>query len=211
MRALVICDDFYHSGDVAVNGLSFLEDVCTFDYLKDMTEIDVGAEIKKGYDAIILAKSEHKAPSDKSSWITDEAERCIVDYVDSGGGLLVMHAGAVACQAKLLREVVGCKFSWHPIQCPVDFQIVAENEITKGASDFSEKDEHYFVDFRAENADLFMTSRSPNGLQPAGFTLNRHKGRICVLTPGHNLPVWENKQYQIIIKNALNWCAEGAT
>ncbi|CAN5509301.1 hypothetical protein BH10CHL1_BH10CHL1_18130 [soil metagenome] len=51
-----------------------------------------------------------------------------------------------------------------------------------------------------------MSSR--HGTQPGGWTRLEGDGRVCVLTPGHNLEVWLDPSYQILLGNALRWCGK---
>jgi trehalose utilization protein len=41
----------------------------------------------------------------------------------------------------------------------------------------------------------------------AGYTKNVGEGAICVLTPGHTLSVWEDKNFQKLFVNAIKYCA----
>jgi type 1 glutamine amidotransferase len=59
-----------------------------------------------------------------------------------------------------------------------------------------------------QDADVFLNSESEHGSQPAGWTRVEGAGRVCVLTPGHNLPVWQDASYQTVIANALRWCSQ---
>ena len=53
---------------------------------------------------------------------------------------------------------------------------------------------------------LFLHTTSEHGRQPAGWTRTEGKGRVCVLTPGHNLAIWHHPSYQAILRNSLKWC-----
>jgi trehalose utilization protein len=89
---------------------------------------------------------------------------------------------------------------------------------------FCETDEHYRLEIIADDADVFMASHSPpQGEESlysdspyhnspawvcaAGYSRVQGKGRVCVLTPGHLLPVWHNAEFQKCLANALHWCA----
>ena len=61
-------------------------------------------------------------------------------------------------------------------------------------------------EFDDPEADLFLTTRSEHGAQPGGWTRLEGDGRVCVLTPGHNVEVWLEPNYQVLIANALRWC-----
>ncbi|MCL1857984.1 MAG: ThuA domain-containing protein [Oscillospiraceae bacterium] len=212
MKILVICDDIYHHVEVVREGLAFLflQDECDLTYAVDMTEYSFEDKPLSGYNVVIIAKDDVVSKSKHENWFTEDIEKQFENYANSGGGLIFLHAGSVLCKkSKILRDIAGCEFVNHPEQCIVDFKIISDHEITSGAKDFSEKDEHYFIDFKAIDADVFLESSSENGTQPAGYArVHNGKGRVCVLTPGHNLNVFENLQYQKIIRNAVYWCAK---
>ena len=203
IKILAICDDFYHHGEIIKEGLAFLADECQITFAGD-----AAGELCQ-YDAVILAKDDQISKSNRDSWLTEDAEKRLAEYAAAGGGLIFLHAGCVLCKkSQLLESIAGCKFISHPEQCVVDFTMPAPHAITDGAKEFSEMDEHYFIDFSATDADIFLEGKSPSGAQPAGYARTHGGGRVCVLTPGHNLSVFFNGEYQKIITNAVHWCAK---
>ena len=210
MKILVICDDIYHHIEVIQGGLSFLQDECELTYVTDMTEYSFKDRPLSGYNVVIIAKDDIISKSKHENWLTEDIEKQFDDYVNSGGGLIFLHAGTVLCKkSKILKDIAGCSFITHPEQCVVDFVITSKHEIANEAENFSEKDEHYFIDFTATDADVFLEGSSINGTQVAGYArIHNGKGRVCVLTPGHNLSVFQNKQYQKMIRNAVHWCGK---
>ena len=60
------------------------------------------------------------------------------------------------------------------------------------------------------HVDLFLHTTSQHGTEPAGWTRTHGKGRMCVLTTGHNPEVWQQPSYQSLLRNCLAWCREGA-
>jgi len=209
-KVLVICDDFYHHGDVITEGLSFMQDEFEMTYATDMSEYSFTDKPLSGYNAVIIAKDNMVSQSNKDKWLTEDIEKQFADYAGYGGGLIFLHAGSVICKhSVILKDIAGCAFDTHPEQCVVDFNIVSPHEVTDGTEDFAEKDEHYFIDFTATDAAIFLESRSGHGVQPAGYArIHNNSGRVCVLTPGHNLSVLQNEQYRKMIKNAVYWCAK---
>jgi len=210
MKILIICDDIYHHEEVVKEGLSFLQDECDLTYAVDMTEYSFENNPLSDYNVVIIAKDDIVSKSKHENWLTENIEKQFEDYVNNGGGMLFLHAGTVLCKkSEILRNIAGCAFITHPEQCVVDFKIKSVNEIVDGAENFFEKDEHYFIDFTATDADIFLEGSSENGTQIAGYArIHNGKGHVCVLTPGHNLNVFQNAQYQKIIRNAVNWCAK---
>ena len=197
-KILVICDDIYHHEEVLREGLAFLD--------ADYTNIP--DRPFEDYAAVILAKDDVVSKENKEPWLSAEIEKKFEDYVNNGGGIIFLHAGTVICKkSEILKNIAGCAFITHPEQCEVGFCLTEKNEFTAGAADFTEMDEHYFIDFTAKDAGVFLLSKSANGEQPAGYSRKHGSGRVCVLTPGHNLNVFKNTHYQKIIQNAVNFCA----
>ena len=210
MKILVICDDFYHHGETIQEGLSFLQGECEMTYATDMTEYSFKDKPAAGYDVVIMAKDNMVSKADKTNWLTEDIEKQFEDYVNNGGGMIFLHAGSVICKnSAILKNIAGCAFDTHPEQCVVDFNIISKHTITNGTKNFAEKDEHYFIDFTATDADVFLESSSGHGVQPAGYArVHNNSGRVCVLTPGHNGGVLLNEEYRKMIRNAVYWCAK---
>lgn len=201
-KILIICDDIYHHEEVLKNGLSFLSDK----YELEFTNVPCGQF--ENYSAVILAKDDVVSKDNKENWLTADIEKQIENYVNNGGGIIFLHAGTVICKkSAILKSIAGCAFITHPEQCEINFLITSKNPQTEGAENFCIKDEHYFIDFTADDAEIFLESHSAEGKQPAGYTRMQKKGRVCVLTPGHNPEVFDDPQYQKIIQNALDFCA----
>jgi type 1 glutamine amidotransferase len=224
MRVLLLCDDFYHPGDVPANGTVPLKDK-GFDFNIVFDAKNFSAETLKNYPVVLLSKCDEVSQADKSSWKTQAVQQAFVDYVENGGGLLAVHTAIVAGEnTQILDSLLGCKFAYHPNACPVTVQPVKPHPINSAVNQFCETDEHYRVEVVSADIDIFLASYSPpQGLAEkyetdpynnspawiglAGYTRKQGKGRVCVLTPGHNLDVWLNENFQRLLENSLNWCA----
>jgi len=206
MQTLVLCDDPWHPGRVPREGLSRLQDKgFSFDWIEDAH--DWSAERMATYPLAILTKSNHVSSVDKTGWMTEAVQTSFVEYVYKGNGLLAIHSGTADYQEKtILRSLLGGVFTHHPEQCEVKMEPKANHPLTNGMSPFTVKDEHYFMAMYDSEADVFMTSRSEHGEQPAGWRRTEGAGRVAVLTPGHNLEVWLHPLYQTLLLNALRWC-----
>ena len=196
MKILAICEeganDIHSHGKVAKEGLAFLKG--EFELLYAAAAPDDGMV---GYDAVIVA-------GDK---IGEGIEERFEKYLNCGGGIVFLHAGIVACNhSPFLKSVSGCTFVNHPEQCVVECAVTSPHPVAEGVTGFAETDEQYFIDVSATDTDVFLEGRSKNGNQPSGYTRIHSGGnRVCVLTPGHNLSVFENAQYKKIIRNAVLW------
>ena len=85
--------------------------------------------------------------------------------------------------------------------------MVKDHPAAEGVENFKIRDEHYEIDHIAPDADIFLKSVSESGgRQIAGYTRELGEGRICVLTPGHILAVWENESFRKLLVQAIAWC-----
>jgi len=205
MRVLVLCDDYWHPASVVKSGLAPLaDDGFEFTFIEDMAEWK--PDMLKGFPVVILAKSNNLSSADTAEWATEEAQRAFESYVQDGGGLLAIHSGTAEYkEAKVIRSILGGVFTHHPEQCPVTVEAVGQHVIADGFEPFTLKDEHYFMEITGDDLCVFLASISQHGKQPAGWVRTHGKGKVCVLTPGHNLEVWLHPGFQLLLRNSLNW------
>ncbi len=208
MKVLVICDDRWHPASTVRAGLKPLAAAgYEFDFLEDAA--DWSAERMAGCPVVLFSKSNDRTQADESEWMTPVVEHAFHDYVEAGGGLLVVHSGTASYQEMpVLVPLMGGVFTNHPKQCPVTVTPLAEHPLTVGSDSFTLMDEHYFMEMAGVEVDHFLTTTSKYGDQPAGWRHSIGDGRVCVLTPGHNVEVWLHPSYQALLENGLRWCAQ---
>jgi type 1 glutamine amidotransferase len=165
------------------------------------------AERMHDYPALIFSKMNHVSAIDQRPWIDGTVQSGFLDYVRQGNALLVIHSGSAGYDAMpVMRRLMGGVFLHHPPQCSVTVEPRAGHHLTTGADSFTLVDEHYWMALEDEQADVFLTTRSEHGIQPGAWTRMEGAGRVCLLTPGHNVDVWLHPSYQAMIANALRWC-----
>lgn len=205
-RALVLCDDQWHPAQTARQGLGALKKPpVAFEFLDDGSKWSPAR--LKSFPLVVVAKANHICATNKNPWLTAATQGVFRDFVRAGGGLLLVHAGTCYQGLSLMREVTGGAFLRHPDQCVVTVEPKPGHPLTRNVNSFFEKDEHYVMALDAPDADVFLHSRSEHGVQPAGWTRTDDSGRVCVLTPGHNVAVWLNENFQQLLQNGLNWLA----
>jgi type 1 glutamine amidotransferase len=209
MRILVFCDDPYHP---AANIRAALAPFAQYegfqlDWLEDGRDWD--PRQLDSYEVALLTKSNNLSHADAAPWLIGDVTRCFADFVSRGGGLLAVHSGIASYKdVPAVRAVLGGVFLSHPPVCDVLLQAAANHPIAAGVPPlFRIVDEHYHVALDDTSADVFLTSESSHGAQPAGWSRVEGKGRVCVLTPGHFPSVWLNPAYQQLLVNALRWVA----
>jgi type 1 glutamine amidotransferase len=211
MQVLVLCDDYWHPARTAREGLKPIEQDnmhrFKFDWIEDAA--DWSEERMMKYSLIILTKSNNVSSRDQTHWATPEVEAAFQRHLQAGNGLVVIHSGiADYREQRTLRGLMGGAFASHPDQCPVTVTAKAGNPLGAASIPFTVFDEHYMMDLDDTEANVFLTTSSEHGTQPAGWSRTEGPGRVCVLTPGHNLEVWLHPAYQDLIQRALAWCGK---
>jgi type 1 glutamine amidotransferase len=210
MRALVLCGDHWHPAHVTRQGLEALGEgegsgCFHFDWIEDAREWSAGR--MADYRVVVMTKSDNVSERDSTSWVTEEVQKTFLDYVRQGNGLLVVHAGSAGYEhMPVLRGLMGGVFLRHPPQCPVAVEPQQGHALTAGSSPFTVVDEHYIMVLDDAEADVFVTTTTEHGTQPGGWTRTEGEGRVCMLTPGHNVEVWLHPSFQALLRNALYWC-----
>ncbi|MCB0085423.1 MAG: ThuA domain-containing protein [Caldilineaceae bacterium] len=208
MRALVICDDVYHPASLTRGGLTALGD-CGYEFDWQTDPAEWSAAEMSSYPLIIFSKANNRTSSDKTPWANAEIAAAFVKYVRQGGSILFLHSGTAGyTTTPALEQLMGGAFVHHPLQCPVTVVPLAGHPLTTGSAAFTGKDEHYHMEMNDPNVEFFLHTSSEHGTQPGGWTRSEGQGRVCVLTPGHNLEIWRQPAYQPILRNCLDWCAE---
>jgi uncharacterized protein len=208
IRVLVLCDDKWHPAETVRRGLEPLRAAgFEFDWIENAQEWS--PERMERYSLVLLSKANQVSADDHNPWMSQEVQAHFVEYVRKGNGLLVVHSGTAGYRnLPVLRGLFGGVFMQHPPQCPVTVTPVAGHPLTAGSAPFTMQDEHYFMALDDDQADIFLTTTSEHGEEPGGWTRLEGEGRVCVLTPGHNLEVWLRPEYQRLLRNGLGWCAQ---
>ena len=207
-RTLILCEDLWHLASIARKGFKALDNRgFDFEFLKNSADWPV-LDMRK-FSLIMLAKSNVASATDKRPWVTTKSEQDFCGHIRRGMGLVVIHSGTAGyAELPVMRGMIGGTFLHHPPQCPVTIEPDRRSSLTKGVAPFTVQDEHYFVKLDDARAKVFLQSRSEHGMQPAGWTRIEGKGRVCVLTPGHNVEVWLHPMFQTLLLNALRWTAK---
>ena len=74
MRVLLLCDDYWHPGQVPIDGVAPLkEQGFTFDVITDAGAFK--PETLSGYPVVLLSKCDEVSQSNRASWKTDAVQQ----------------------------------------------------------------------------------------------------------------------------------------
>ena len=214
MKLLVLCDDVWHPAEVIQKGMAYLEDdTYQFNFVCDAKDI-LTPEMIREYPVVINCKSNNINGANTEPWfeegVTEVMPRDFETYVREGGSFLAIHAANAYFEGHDDEYIalVGNHFVSHPPRCEVTVKVSDTNHpIADGVGEFTVRDEHYEIGGIAKDAKVFLHSVSDKGgTQVAGYTRTIGKGKVCVLTPGHILAVWQNPEFQKLVRNSIDWC-----
>ncbi len=215
MKVLMVCDDLWHPVDVIKMGMAYMDqEKYQVDYVITARDILTPGMLAE-YPVIINAKGNAVNAANGAPWfepaVTEVGPKEFREYVEAGGGFISLHSSNSFTEdsCKEFCDFVGNSFVTHPPRCPVTVKPVGNHPITEGVGEFTERDEHYILKIGAEDKDVFLESVSePGKSRIAGYTRTMGEGRLCVITPGHTLAVWQNENFRRLLSNAIVWCAK---
>jgi len=143
---------------------------------------------------------------------TDENSDIIIDEISNRGmAWLAIHNTPWFCKEKL-SEFIGADAMLHREIQPVIIKNLNQNHpVTRGIEPFIiQLDEQFGVFFRnPDDPDVTVLFKSQgvhdNRTTTQGWCVQRGKGRIVGLTPGHYEWAWYQVQYQEIMWRAAHW------
>lgn len=212
MNILLICDDMWHPAEIIELGLQGVSSKFQFTVVKTAKDI-LTPEFIARYPVIVCCKSNTVNAANGAPWfeegVTEVTPAEFTEYVKNGGGFLSLHAGNTSKKQEAYTEFVGNYFTGHPPRNQVQINITNPGHpVAKNVAEFSVRDEHYSIALTCKDADVFCkTVSDTGGEQIGGYTRHMGKGRLCVLTPGHTLSTWQEKNFLQLLENALLWCA----
>lgn len=206
---------------------------------KDIAEFE--AKNLKNYDVVVLnntcSKPDHrnlfwdklredsKADSVELMKKTKQLESNLLDYVEKGGGLLVLHGG-VTTQNKSwdFSRLLGGSFDYHPPQQAVQVRLENPNHPLVQAfpaDGFNHVDEPYFYnnayaegDFtpllyfnNAEIKDQRKGVEKTSGKTYVAWIRPEGKGKVMYASPSHNAQSFENPQLLRFFLDGMQYVA----
>ncbi|GLX70729.1 ThuA domain-containing protein [Paenibacillus glycanilyticus] len=219
-RLLAVIGDYYHPHAVIEEGLeeSLSSWLASGNVSLTYVTVDRLAQaLLDKPDAVILFKDDKINPADENPahWLDPETEQAMLQYVYDGGGWFSWHSGLASYpEDGAYVSMTKGYFKYHPEQKRVRFEPVAsgsadssEHLAINPAWEFDSLEEHYFVYCDEANTNVFMRTYSEDGESIGGWSHGYGKGRVCCLTPGHNLHTLILSEMKQLVESIVRWCA----
>ena len=183
-------------------------------------DYDVPWEEFGNYDLIILSREGHEfveyyrkrdtnPDHERGYWLTKEQSLKFVEYVESGGRMLLYHDGFgnYPCDYGPAIVARSC-FIRHPAIVEIEVSPTGKMpELTEGVPPaFKVSDEEYEVDMDESKTSVFLESHSPeHGRAPQGWAHEFEQGRVVVIVPGHRMDTIAHPMINRLVQNAFDW------
>lgn len=130
----------------------------------------------------------------------------LLSYVEGGGGFCMLHNGISIQNHEQLVKMIGAKFLSHPKMEELTFE-TKPHPITEGIKTFLLFEEPYQLEVLDEkDLCIFLTYSYQGKEYLAGYSKEVGKGRVVYLVPGHTVESFEQKEYQKLMKQSIDWC-----
>jgi len=148
-------------------------------------------------------------PDGEADLTADEQQK-LKEMVMAGMSMMYVHAGLACVQDNTpIFDIALGRFASHPKEHYAVYCCALpgiNHPIMNGVEPFEDNDEHYFCKVNVESSQPFMCSISVAGTEIAGWTQELGRGRVCSITPGHNIPILAKMQK--LLENAAAWCVK---
>jgi uncharacterized protein len=153
--------------------------------------------------------------------ITEEQANVLSDCIKQGKPLVALHHSICAYDDwPEYYNIIGGKYFHKPTTVngklypacsyihDLHFKVKiadVDNPVTKGIKDFEIFDETYKGYYVEAGVTPLLTTDEPSSAPVIGWTKNYGKARIVTIQSGHDVPTFENSDFRILLKQAIEW------
>jgi type 1 glutamine amidotransferase len=163
---------------------------------------DLNPDTLGRYDALVIYANHTR--------ISPEQEKALLDYVESGHGLVPIHCASFCfLNSPKYIELVGGQFKSHGAGVFKETIVNGEHPVMKGVAPIESWDESYVHSKHNTNRLVLAERRDEKGNEPYTWVREVGKGRVFYTAWGHDRRTWTNTQFVALIDNGIRWAAAG--
>jgi putative membrane-bound dehydrogenase-like protein len=142
--------------------------------------------------------------------ISAEQERALVEYVESGHGLVPLHC-ASACFGNSPKYIalVGGRFKRHATGVFTAQVIKPEHPTMQGFERFEAWDETYEHDQLSDDREVLMVRADGEKEEPWTWVRKQGKGRVFYTASGHDARCWTTPGFRELVERGIRWSIGG--
>ena len=154
------------------------------------------------YDALLIYANHTR--------ISPEQEKALLDYVESGHGLVPVHCASFCfLNSPKYIELVGGQFKSHGTGVFKETIVNGDHPLMKGITPIESWDESYVHTKHNTNRIVLAERRDDKGNEPYTWVREAGKGRVFYTAWGHDQRTWSNPQFITLIDNGIRWAVAG--
>lgn len=163
---------------------------------------DLNPENLGHYDALLIYANHTR--------ISPEQEKALLDYVESGHGLVPVHCASFCfLNSPKYIELVGGQFKSHGRGVFQETIVNSDHPVMKGLSPIESWDESYVHSKHNTNRVVLAERRDDQGNEPYTWVREQGNGRVFYTAWGHDERTWGNPDFVALIENGIRWAAAG--
>lgn len=140
--------------------------------------------------------------------ISPEQEKALLDYVESGRGLVPIHCASFCfLNSPKYIELVGGQFKSHGAGVFKETIVNGDHPVTKGLSPIESWDESYVHAKHNTNRVVLAERRDEKGNEPYTWVRKASEGRVFYTAWGHDERTWGNPEFLALIESGIRWAA----
>ena len=167
-------------------------------------------DLRGRYDVLVLY--------DGSATITPEAQAHFREFVDAGGGVVVLHHALIDYQASdWYRDLVGGRYlldssggrpaSTYLHDQDMHIRVATPHPITRGVPLTQIHDEAYKGMWIAPTDTILLTTDNPSSDGPVAWVSANTPARVVYIQLGHGPEAHRDPGYRSLVNNAVLWVA----
>jgi len=165
------------------------------EYTQDVNDLN-GAKLNQFDCLLIYANIDQISP---------EHEKALLDYVESGHGLVALHCASFCFQnSPKYIALVGAQFAHHDTGVFRTTIVAPDHPIMKGFVGFESWDESYV---HAKHNTENRTVLEMRDTEPYTWVRAQGKGRVFYTAWGHDERTWGNPGFQDLVERGIRWAA----
>ncbi|MBX6311879.1 MAG: ThuA domain-containing protein [Isosphaeraceae bacterium] len=150
------------------------------------------------YDALIIYANHPK--------IAPEQEKALLDFVEGGKGLVVLHCGSYCfLNSPKYIALVGGQFKSHGTG---EFRakiLKPDHPALKGVEEFEAWDETYIHHKLSDDRDVLMVREEGDRREPWTWVRTQGRGRVFYTASGHDERVFTHPGYHRLVAQGIRW------
>ncbi len=156
---------------------------------------------------------------DGSSTISPEAQTHFREFVESGGGLVVVHHAIISYQdSDWFRDLVGGRYFLAPQgdhqpstylhDVDMNVRVVTPHPITRGVTLTRIHDETYKGMWIAPTSTVLLATDNDTSDGPLAWVSAYKPARVVYIQLGHGTEAHRDAGYRALVRNALLWVSK---